>query len=56
MNGEQKMWSILGCAAAAAIIGIAVSVAYYSTAVETAAIQAGLVQQRIGNRIIWTKP
>lgn len=56
MTGEEKMFSILGCAFMSAVIIMSISFAYYYSVVETAAIKAGLVQRVVEHRVIWTKP
>lgn len=56
MNGEQKLLAICAICAAVAISVIAGSISYYCVSIDTAAIKAGLVQQRVGATNIWTEP
>lgn len=56
MTGQQKMQAILACCAASVIIAISASISYYCVSVDTAAIKAGLIQQRVGSTNIWVEP
>ena len=56
MTGEQKLYAILFICCAFAISAVAVSISYYCTSVDCAAVKAGLVQERTFGKIIWVKP